>query len=304
VSLERPKIDNLRAEFSDLLVKDEMLQRLGPAVTAGRGCFFFGPPGNGKTSLAERMTRAYGTPVYLPYAVKFGGQLIKIFDPSVHTVADKRITRMAAGDDKMDRRWVLCERPTIAVGGELTMDQLEISYDEYTGVCEAPVQMKANCGTLVVDDFGRQTMSPTQLLNRWIVPMEKRVDYLTVPGGRKMEAPFDPLLVFSTNLDPRSLVDDAFLRRIPYKIQVSDPDIGAFRELFDRQSTALDVQLADGVFEHILERHFISADRPLRNCYPRDLLLQIKHLCAFRELAPVATPELIDEAVELYFSVV
>jgi len=304
VSLEKPKIDALRAAFSDLLVGDELLQRLGPAVTAGRGCFFFGPPGNGKTSLAERMTRAYGTPVYLPYAIKFGGQVIKIYDPALHVAADKRVTRMAAGEDKMDLRWVLCERPTIAVGGELTLDQLEISYDEYSGVCEAPVQMKANGGTLLVDDFGRQSMTPTQLLNRWIVPMEKRVDYLTVPGGRKLEVPFDPLLVFSTNLDPRSLVDDAFLRRIPYKIQISDPDIASFRELFSRMSTTLSVELDDGVFEHVLERHFISSERPMRNCYPRDLLLQVKHLCDFRELPPRATSELIDEAVDLYFSVV
>jgi len=304
VSLERPKIDALRSAFSDLLVSDALIQRLGPAVTAGRGCFFFGPPGNGKTSLAERMTRAYGTPAYLPYAIKFGGQIIKVFDPAIHVLADKRVTRAAAGEDKMDNRWVLCQRPTIAVGGELTLDQLEISYDEYSGVCEAPVQMKANGGTLLVDDFGRQSMTPAQLLNRWIVPMEKRVDYLTVPGGRKMEVPFDPLLVFSTNLDPRELVDDAFLRRIPYKIQIADPDIASFRELFDRMSTALEIEMPEGVFEHILERHFISADRPLRNCYPRDLLLQVKHLCVFRELPPRATAELMDEAVDLYFSVV
>jgi hypothetical protein len=304
VSLVRPGPEALKAAFSDLLINDAMLQRLGPAITAGKGCFFFGPPGNGKTSLAERLTRAYGTAVYIPYAVKFGGQLIKVFDPVTHIPVDKRDARVAAGDDKMDGRWVLCKRPTVIVGGELTLAELELAYDEYSGVCEAPIQMKANCGTLVVDDFGRQTITPAQLLNRWIVPMEKRVDYLTVPGGRKMEVPFDPMLVFSTNLEPRNLVDDAFLRRIPYKIHIQDPDLPTFHQLFDRMARSLEIKVDPAAFDHLVSEHYAEGGRPMRMCHPRDLLLQVKNICIFRSLPHVATPALLDEAVDLYFSVV
>ncbi len=303
VSLVRPDMADLERAFSDLLIAEDTLQRLGPAVTAGRGCFFFGPPGNGKTSIAERLTRAYSSPVYIPYTLKFGGQLIKVFDPAVHQPLDKRLTRAAAGEDKLDGRWVLCRRPTIVVGGELTLDQLELSYDAYTGLCEAPVQLKANCGTLVIDDFGRQAITPAQLLNRWIVPMEKRVDFLTVPGGRKLRVPFDPMLVFSTNLNPRDLVDDAFLRRIPYKVQVADPDLPTFHRLFVQTAERLELEVDDEGFEHLITAHF-GEGRPLRMCYPRDLLLQVKNICLFRGLPHRATRELLDEAVDLYFSVV
>jgi hypothetical protein len=304
VSLEHPKESVLREAFRDLLVEDAMLRRLGPAITAGKGCFFFGPPGNGKTSFAERITRAFGSPIYIPYAIKFGGQLIQVFDPAVHEPVDRNAARAVAGDDRMDHRWVLCKRPTIVVGGELTMDQLELGVDEWAGTCEAPIQMKANGGTLVIDDLGRQAMTPTTLLNRWIVPMEKRVDFLTVPGGRKMEVPFDLMLVFSTNLEPRSLVDDAFLRRIPYKVHVGDPDEGLFRLLMARQADALGMELAPGAIEHLFARHYHGTGRALRKCHPRDLLLQVRNICLYRELPMRADEALLDEAVELYFSVV
>lgn len=304
VSTVKPSIEDLRFAFDDLLIDDAMLQRLGPAVTAGKGCFFFGPPGNGKTSIAERVTRAYGSPVYIPYAVKIGGQTVKVFDPAVHRRLDKRLRRMAAGEDKIDGRWVLCERPTIIVGGELTLNQLEITFDERTGMCEAPVQMKANCGTLVVDDFGRQTITPAQLLNRWIVPMERRVDHLNVPGGRKAAVPFDTMLVFATNLDPRELVDDAFLRRIPYKVHIADPELPMFRDLFYLMAKKLELEVDDGALKHLVTNHFKDGKRPLRMCYPRDLLLQVKNIVIFRKLPPRVTAPLLDEAVDLYFSVV
>lgn len=304
VSLEQPKEAVLREAFRDLLVEPEMLRRLGPAITAGKGCFFFGPPGNGKTSFAERITRTFGSPVYLPYTIKFGGQLISVFDPSVHEPVDRSEARAAAGDDRIDHRWVLCKRPTIVVGGELTMDQLELGVDEWSGTCEAPIQMKSNGGTLVIDDLGRQAMTPTTLLNRWIVPMEKRVDYLTVPGGRKVEVPFDLMLIFSTNLEPRSLVDDAFLRRIPYKVHIADPSEEMFRQLIDRTAKQMGMELAPGCIEHLFERHYKATGRPLRKCHPRDLLLQVRNICAYRELPMRADAALLDEAVELYFSVV
>lgn len=304
VALEKPRMADLERAFRGLLIDDQMLGRLGPAINAGKGCFMFGPPGNGKTSIAERITRAYRAPVFIPYAVDFGGTLVRVFDPAVHEPVDVETFKQLVGDTKLDGRWVLCRRPTIVVGGELTMDALEVAYDDWSGTCEAPIQVKSNGGTLVIDDLGRQTMEPAALLNRWIVPMEKRVDFLRVPGGRKVEVPFDLMLVFSTNLEPRSLVDDAFLRRIPFKIDVHDPSEETFRELMKIQARVLELELDEAVIEPLLARHFRGQERPMRMCHPRDLLVLVKNLCEFREIPGEVTGELLDEAVSLYFSVV
>lgn len=304
VTLERPKRPDLERAFAGLLIDSELLDRLGPAINAGRGFFMFGAPGNGKTSIAERVTAAYRSPIFIPYAVDFGGQLVRVFDPAVHRPVARELARQVRGSDKLDGRWVLCHRPTLVVGGELTMDSLELTFDEWSGTCEAPVQLKSNGGTLVIDDLGRQVMAPATLLNRWVVPMEKRVDYLNVPGGRKVEVPFDLMLVFSTNLEPRTLVDDAFLRRIPYKINVSDPDEGTFRLLIVGQAQALGISIDDAHIEGLFARHYRGQDRPMRMCQPRDLLLLIKNICEFRERPLEADDALFDEAVGLYFSVI
>ena len=304
VSLERPRQADLERAFKGLILDPKMLGRLGPAINAGKGCFMFGPPGNGKTSMAERITAAYRSLIFIPYAVDFGGQLVRVYDPAVHEAVDADVVRQVKGTDKLDYRWVLCKRPTIVVGGELTMDALELTYDSWSGTSEAPIQMKSNGGTLVIDDLGRQAMPPATLLNRWIVPMEKRVDYLRVPGGRKVEVPFDPMLVFSTNLEPRSLVDDAFLRRIPYKIDVHDPDEATFRTLMVAQARVLGLELDESLVDALLARHYRGSDRPMRMCHPRDLLLLVKSVCEYREQPLTVSSELLDEAVELYFSVI
>ena len=302
VTQERPDMADLRRAFEGLLIDERMLGRLGPAINAGKGCFMFGPPGNGKTSIAERVTAAYRSPVFIPFAVDMGGQLVRVFDPAVHEPIEPEHARRITGGERLDGRWVLCKRPTVVVGGELTMDSLELTYDEWSGTCEAPIQLKSNGGSLVIDDLGRQAMPPATLLNRWIVPMEKRVDFLRVPGGRKVEVPFDLLLVFSTNLEPRTLVDDAFLRRIPYKIEVAGPDEATFLRLARIQAGVLGVALQADALESMLKRHFREVEREMRMCHPRDLLLLVKNLCEFRRIGLNATGELLDEAVELYFS--
>ena len=300
IANETPRMADLKRAFQDLLVPEELLQQLGPAMTSGKGLFLFGFPGNGKTSLAERMTRAFGTSVYLPHAVLIHGTLVKVFDPMVHEPLEE--DAVLSSRERPDRRWVKCRRPTVVAGGELTMSSLEIEFDERTGICEAPLQLKANCGTLVIDDFGRQRVDPATLLNRWIVPLEQRVDYLRLPDGRKVQVPFDPLLVFSTNLDPKDLCDEAFLRRIPYKVCVEDPSELNFRTLLHIQAELMGFEPLEEIFDELIERHYRQPGRSFRNCHPRDLLLQIQNQCVFREKPLVLTREGFDEAVDLYFT--
>ncbi len=296
VGLVQPSLAAVEAAFEGLWVDSALLRRLGPALSSGRGLFLYGDPGNGKTTLAQRMTRAFGSTVWIPAALFVDGMVVKLFDPVVH----RRVE--APPGQRWDRRWVHCVRPTVIAGGELTLEQLEIQFDERLGVCEAPLQLKANCGTLVMDDFGRQRASPVDLLNRWIVPLEHRVDYLRMPDGKKVEVPFDPLVVFSTNLDPADLVDEAFLRRIPYKIRVPDPDPVVFLELLRSQARELGFAPADALLGEAVQRHFFDAGRPLRFCQPRDLLLQVFHQRRFREQSLEITAADLDEAVDTYFS--
>src|SRR4030095_9755144 len=203
---------------------------------------------------------------------------------------------------RLDHRFVLCKRPTVVVGGELTLESLELDHNETAGTCEAPIQLKANCGTLVIDDFGRQRVDPAQLLNRWIVPLEQRKDYLTLPDGRKVSFPFDPLIIFSTNLEPEDLVDEAFLRRIPYKICVPEPDEMAFRRIFVAVAGSMGFQFGREVIDYVLLNHYRTTKRQMRACHPRDLLMQVKKQCLLKEQPLGVTPEAIDEAARLYFA--
>jgi hypothetical protein len=204
---------------------------------------------------------------------------------------------------RIDHRWIRIRRPTIVVGGELTMDSLEVTLNTATNVSEAPVQLKSNCGTLVIDDFGRQRMTTDELLNRWIVPLEKRYDYLNLASGKKLQVPFDQLIIFSTNLEPKDLVDDAFLRRIPYKIEVTDPAESDFRELFQIMAPLLGVGYDAAALDYLVDTHYKQIGRPMRCCQPRDLLLQIRNYCRYVNREPVMSPENFDFAVENYFAV-
>ncbi len=299
----RPHVGSLRRAFADLTLSGEMFGRLGRAIAAGRGLFLHGPPGNGKTSIAERITAAYGTSIWIPRAISVWGELIRLFDPSCHEELPVATGEQIAADEKIDHRWVRIRRPTIVVGGELTMDSLEITLHKETGVSEAPVQMKSNCGTLVIDDFGRQRVPPQKLLNRWIVPLESRHDYLGLASGRKICVPFDQFIVFSTNLEPRELVDEAFLRRIPYKIEVNNPTVEQFRNVFQQICQRQGIAYDRASFDHLVARHYAAATRPMRFCHPRDLLHQIGIFCRFRGLPPAMSLPAMDAAATDYFSV-
>ncbi|WP_437191450.1 AAA family ATPase [Planctomicrobium sp. SH527] len=294
---------HLREAFSDLLVSDQLFDRLGPAINSGRGMFLFGEPGNGKTSIAERITQCFGDAVWIPRALGIDGDIIRVFDPAVHEEAPLSSNGGILDLSGIDTRWVRIARPTIIAGGELTMNELEVTQNPITKICEAPLQLKSNCGTLVIDDFGRQTMPVDVLLNRWIVPLEKRYDFLNLPSGKKVQVPFDQLIIFSTNLEPRDLVDGAFLRRIPYKIEVPDPSEDHFRKLFEIMGPKLGLTFAPGAVDHLVETHYQACNRPFRACQPRDLLLQVKNFCVYKRQPKIVTAQAFDFAVATYFSV-
>lgn len=300
---QQPTMTDLRQAFTDLLLPDRMLNRLGPAINSGRGLFLYGAPGNGKTSIAERITKAFGDAIWIPRALSIDGEVIRLFDPSNHEPLPLEPSSGLLDTQRIDKRWIRIRRPTIVVGGELTMNSLEVTLNTSTGISEAPLQLKSNCGTLVIDDFGRQRMSTDELLNRWIVPLEKRYDFLNLSNGKKIQVPFDQLIVFSTNLEPRDLVDDAFLRRIPYKINVDDPTEAEFRSLFELMAPKLGFQFNGPAVDHLIEKHYKAVGRPLRCCQPRDLLLQVRNYCRFTKQPMEMTPEYFDFAVENYFAV-
>ncbi|HEX4128485.1 MAG TPA: AAA family ATPase [Pirellulales bacterium] len=300
---QHPTFADLEMAFSDMLLSKSMLRRLGPAINSGRGLFLYGEPGNGKSSIAERVMRAFGEYVWIPRALVIDGEIMRLFDPSNHEPAPVQKSTGLLDNQNVDTRWIRVRRPTVIVGGELTMSALEVTLNTSTGISEAPLQLKSNCGALVIDDFGRQRMSTVELLNRWIVPLEKRYDFLNLPNGKKIQVPFDQLIVFSTNLEPRELVDDAFLRRIPYKIDVSNPTEEEFRELFRLMAAQLGFEHREMAVDYLIDRHYRPLRRPFRACQPRDLLLQIRSYCQFMKQAPEMLPEYFDFAVENYFAV-
>jgi predicted ATPase with chaperone activity len=303
LSIQRPTAEDLAHAFEGLLLGPHMLDRLGPAINSGRGLFLFGPPGNGKSSIAERITAAFGQEIWIPRAVGVDGEILRLYDPMNHVEAPLDKGDGLLDSRRCDQRWVRIQRPTIIAGGELTMSQLDVTINMATGISEAPLQLKSNCGTLVIDDFGRQRMRIDELLNRWIVPLEKRCDFLNLPNGKKIQVPFDQLVVFSTNLEPRDLVDEAFLRRIPYKIEVIDPTEEEFRHLFELMGEKLGVAYRHEVVDRLVEKHFKAAGRPLRFCHPRDLLLQVVNYCKYLNCPAEMTDEYFERAVENYFAV-
>jgi predicted ATPase with chaperone activity len=303
MAFQNPSKEDLQTAFSDLLINQKMFNRLGPAINSGRGMFLFGFPGNGKTSIAERVTQCFGRYIYIPRAIGIDGEIIRVFDPNHHEEAEQQTSSSLIHESHIDKRWVKIKRPTIVVGGELTMENLELQVNTNNGTNEAPVQLKSNCGTLVIDDFGRQKMSTDELLNRWIVPLEKRYDFLNMPSGKSIQVPFDQLVIFSTNLEPKDLVDDAFLRRIPYKIEVENPSEEEFIGLFKIMCPIMGFEYAPDAIRHVIDNHYKSVDRPFRCCQPRDLLLQIKNYCLYQREPMELTNERFDFACENYFAV-
>jgi predicted ATPase with chaperone activity len=302
---EHPTEQDLRRAFSDLLIAEETFGLLGPAISSGRGLFLYGYPGNGKTSIAERITNCFRSTVWIPKTIDAEGQLIKLFDMANHQPVENEQSHGWLNESDYDHRWVEIKRPTIVAGGELRMEDLEIHFDSATKVCEGPLQLKSNLGTLLIDDFGRQRMPPVELLNRWIVPLEKRHDYLSLPNGKKIRVPFDQLIIFSTNLEPSQLVDEAFLRRIPYKINALDPTEEMFRAMLEGFAPKLGFQDVDpDAVDYLIDQHYHRVGRPFRCCQPRDLLLQVRNYCSYNQLPLELKPEYFDFAVMNYFTMI
>ncbi len=298
---EKPRRKQLESAFSDILVSPGLLGQLGPAICAGKGMFIYGPPGNGKTTIAQRLTRCFGQTIFVPHAIVEDGQIIKLFDGSCHQQV-RSAAETLLRDTEFDRRWVRIQRPTVMVGGELTMDNLELKHNANSNVSEASLQLKSNCGCLLIDDFGRQRVNPVELLNRWIVPLENRVDYLTLANGKKVEVPFEQLIIFSTNLEPHKLADDAFLRRIPFKIEIGAPSNEEFHRLFQLVATSQRVECPPAMVDYLIRKHYVACSRPLRRCHARDLLEQIQHYCEFNETTPTVNEQHLDYAVGNYFT--
>lgn len=299
-SLQRApfSLKQLQRALASMTLQPSLVSQIGQALNDGRGLFLYGAPGNGKTSIAERVCASFGQCVWIPQIVTIHGELMRIYDPSCHeAVKSPQVDAL-----KYDRRWVLIRRPTIVVGGELTMDFLETRFNTAAGIAEAPVQLKSNCGTLVIDDFGRQRVSSTEILNRLIVPLEKHYDFLYLASGRQIQVPFDELLVLSTNLEPKDLLDEAFLRRIPYKIEIGDPTEVQFRDLVTAQATTLGFEIDPTAIDHLIEQHYRRAHRAFRFCHPRDLLRQIKNFCEVHGEPKRLTPDNFDLAVQNYFA--
>lgn len=285
----------LRSAFSDMVISDRMLDQVGPALIAQNSIFIYGPTGNGKTSIAERMLRVYQDAVLIPYSVEVDGQVISLYDPVIHQ-------RLEMEDPEVDQRWVLCKRPCIVVGGELIPSMLELRLDDSSGIYAAPLQMKANNGIFIIDDFGRQLMSPRDLLNRWIVPLDRRVDYLTLRYGVKFQIPFELMVVFSTNLDPADLADEAFLRRIHNKILVEAVDSHSFDQIFQRVVAAKNIPCEPDSAEYLRKLCLREGRTELRACYPSDICNILGSIGRYENRPPRMSKADMERATSLYFA--
>ena len=288
-------METVRAAFSDLVLPESLLQTLGCVINSRSSLFLSGLPGTGKTAVSERINAALSGSVWVPYAVEIDGEIIRIFDSRCHHAIPKKNS-----GQEYDRRWVEIARPLIRVGGELTLNNTALVWSETSKVYEAPFQIKANGGTLIIDDFGRQSVPTESLLNRWIQPLERRVDFLTLNNGNKIEVPFEQLVVFSTNFDENEIVDEAFLRRLGYRAHIEMPTASAYLEIFKRAASATAITLDDVSLNYVLDKYVVEK-RPMKPCEPRDLLSRVNDLCRFEGRPLRLTPEVVDIAWRNYF---
>jgi hypothetical protein len=294
--------DKLAVGFDNLVVSREMFDKLGPAVNSGKSLFLYGAPGNGKTVVAEGIGKSLGGDMHMPFAIDVDGQTITMYDPVTHTAngSASQMTSVIA-TAVYDRRWEQIRRPVVVVGGELTLEMLDLTFNPLARFYEAPIQMKANGGVFVVDDFGRQRIPPRDLLNRWIVPLESRVDFLTLHTGRKFEIPFNVFIVFATNLKPESLADEAFLRRIPYKIRAHNPTLDEYCKIFELNCRKRSLPFDPVMVEYLNRKYYQPRRLQMRACHPRDLIEQVVDMCRYQNKEPVITRELLDAACSSYF---
>ena len=304
VQIQRVSRDSLRAAVSKkLVVSEKVLDQLGPAINARHSLFLYGPPGNGKSVIASAMGSLLQGGIEIPHALEIEGSIVRLYDPVHHELIpeDADETSSLQIGEQHDDRWVNCKRPIVMVGGELELENLDLVYNSGLGFYRAPVQTKANGGLLVIDDFGRQRCSPQALLNRWIVPLETRDDYLTLRTGQKISIPLSTFIVFATNIKPADLVDEAFLRRIHYKVFAQSPTIEEFLQIFDKVCAERGVEFKRDVIEDLLERFYRPRQLPMRGCHPRDLVEHVLSLAEYRETTRAITPELLDAACASYF---
>jgi hypothetical protein len=296
--------ESLARAYRHMVMAPRTLSQIGPAVNSGKSLLMYGQPGNGKTYLAEALIKLESNPVFIPHAIEFNNSIIQLFDPLSHKpIANESDSEVLFSLQRpYDSRWIRCQRPFIVTGGELTLDMLELTFNSVTKIYEAPCHLKANNGMYLIDDFGRQRCTPAELLNRWIVPMESRIDHLILPTGGKLSLPFEVFLIFSTNLNPEQLGDEAFLRRIQYKMRVQNPSREEFVQIFVNFCEAKNLECSPSMVDGFIEQHYTRTPRPFRRCHPRDVISHALDLIEFEKLPYRLDKDVLNEAFESCFA--
>lgn len=306
ITNERVQQSEIEESFEKLVITEDFVRRLGPGINAGKSILLYGPPGNGKTTVAEKVAAIFANVIYIPYCFEVDGQVIKVFDPAIHVpVLDGKSETYQTGlrREEFDGRWVPCERPIVITGGELTLEMLDLSFNVHAKYYEAPLHVKASNGTFLIDDFGRQLVSPEELLNRWIVPLESRIDFLKLHTGKSFQLPFDELVIFSTNLSPDDLMDPAFLRRIPYKLETIGPDKDQYFEIFKIVAASRGLEMTEGILDIVINELQVENNFDLACFQPKFIIDQVVSACKYQGVAPYFSDELVKDALKnLYTS--